>query len=64
MKTLILNRSPIPNGDTAFLVGRLITAQDRDKRILSACRCNISPSADCRYCWETDICSIDLEISC
>ena len=47
MKALILNRSPIPNGDTAFLVERLITAQDKDKRILSACGCNISPGADC-----------------
>lgn len=59
MKTLILNGSPRPQGDTASLI-RVLTAQlEGDYRLVDAYRCRIAPCVDCRYCWTHLGCAIE-----
>lgn len=52
MKTLILNGSPRPKGDTAALLERLIPQLTGEVRRFDACRRAFSPCVDCRACRE------------
>jgi multimeric flavodoxin WrbA len=64
MKTLIINGSPRPHGDTAALISLLKQRLLGDVAELSAYRGNFSPCVDCRRCRETDACAIhdDMDI--
>lgn len=61
MKTLIFNGSPNKNGDTAALINELKNNLIGEVKILS-CFNKISPSNDCRYCWNNAGCSINDEM--
>ena len=58
MKTLIINGSPRPNGDTVSLIRRLEEGLAGEYMVVDAYRCNISPCVDCRYCKEHSGCAI------
>jgi len=66
LKVLILNGSPRPDGDTAYILEELKsrfpcgTAFDT----LNAYEADIQPCNDCRYCWENEGCCIrdDMDI--
>lgn len=58
MKTLILNGSPRPNGDTAGLLRILKENLDGEYRQIDAYRPDISPCVDCRYCKTRSGCAI------
>ena len=58
MKTLIINGSPRPSGDTVSLIRRLEESLAGEYRVLDAYRCGISPCVDCRYCKEHSGCAI------
>ncbi|MBQ6529031.1 MAG: flavodoxin family protein [Clostridia bacterium] len=62
MKTLILNGSPRPYGDTASLIQKTVMQLPGECRIVNAYTCNISPCMDCRYCWDHSGCSIQDEM--
>lgn len=64
MKTLIVNGSPRPNGDTAALLKALKEELQGEVVELSAFRSNISPCIDCRKCSNTGKCIIhdDMDI--
>ncbi len=62
MKTLIINGSPRPNGDTASLVRLLEEGLAGERKVLSAYRSNISPCVDCRYCKTHSGCAIQDEM--
>ncbi|MDD3797314.1 MAG: flavodoxin family protein [Lachnospiraceae bacterium] len=62
MKTLILNGSPRPKGDTASLIKIITDSLKGEYKIVNAYRCHISPCIDCRYCWENDGCAIKDEM--
>lgn len=61
MKTLIINGSPKKDGDTTALVNELTKHLEGEYKILSCCS-DIAPCNDCRFCWETDGCSINDEM--
>lgn len=50
MKTLILNGSPHPNGDTAALLRALKERLSGEITQVDCYRASISPCVDCRYC--------------
>lgn len=58
MKTLIINGSPRPNGDTAALIRELKAQLKGEVVELSAFRSRIAPCVDCRRCWETAKCAV------
>ncbi len=58
MKTLILNGSPRPAGDTADLLKLLREQLRGEVKIVDAYRRDISPCVDCRYCREHPGCAI------
>lgn len=58
MKTLILNGSPRPHGDTASLIAHLTQHLSGDIKIVDAYRSRISPCVDCRRCWKENGCAI------
>lgn len=62
MKTLILNGSPRKNGDTAFLIQKLIEQLHGEYKIVNAYTANIAPCIDCRKCREQYGCIIDDEM--
>ncbi|MBR6772081.1 MAG: flavodoxin family protein [Clostridia bacterium] len=62
MKTLIINGSPRPNGDTAKLVSRLAGKLSGEVKIIDAYRSNISPCVDCRFCWTHEGCAVNDEM--
>ncbi len=57
-KTLIINGSPRPNGDTAYLISRLKEQLKGEVVEISAFRSRIAPCVDCRGCWETAKCVV------
>ena len=63
MKTLILNGSPRKNGDTVSLINKLTEQLRGEYKIVDAYYANISPCIDCRYCWSSDGCSVDDEMT-
>ena len=58
MKTLILNGSPRPNGDTAALIAALRERLEGEVMEISCYRAKISPCVDCRKCKEQPGCVI------
>ncbi|MBR4655319.1 MAG: flavodoxin family protein [Oscillospiraceae bacterium] len=58
MKTLILNGSPRPAGDTAGLLKLLREKLRGEVKTVDAYRRDISPCVDCRYCREHPGCAI------
>lgn len=58
MKTLIVNGSPRPNGNTAALLEELKKHLEGEVIELSAFRSNIAPCVDCRGCWKTARCVV------
>ena len=64
MKTLIINGSPRPQGNTAALIAQLKTRLEGEVIELSAFRSNIAPCVDCRSCWSTAKCAVrdDMQI--
>ena len=60
MKVLVLNGSPRPNGDTAYVLEALKNRFPRGTEFeaLNAYEANIQPCNDCRYCWKNEGCSI------
>lgn len=62
MKTLILNGSPHPNGDTAKLLHRLVEQLEGEYRIYNAYTAKLSPCMDCRACRKQDGCVIQDEM--
>ena len=58
MKTLILNGSPRPAGDTAGLLKLLREQLKGEIKTVDAYRCDIAPCVDCRYCREHPGCAI------
>ncbi len=57
-KTLIINGSPRPAGNTAALINELRRHLTGEVVELSAFRSNIAPCIDCRGCWETAKCVV------
>ena len=62
MKTLILNGSPRPAGDTVSLIRHLTGLLEGEYKVVDAYRSNISPCLDCRYCWKNPGCAIKDEM--
>ncbi len=61
-KTLILNGSPRPNGNTAALINELKKHLKGEIIELSAFRSHIAPCVDCRGCWDTAKCVVKDEM--
>ena len=57
-KTLIINGSPRPGGNTAALIAQLKTRLEGEVIELSAFRSDIAPCVDCRSCWTTAQCAV------
>lgn len=57
-RTLILNGSPRPNGNTAALIAQLRSHLQGEVVELSAFRSKIAPCVDCRGCWNTAKCVV------
>lgn len=62
IRTLIVNGSPRPKGDTAFLINELKKHLHCEITEISAYRSNITPCLDCRQCLKTGFCSIKDEM--
>lgn len=62
-RTLIINGSPRPNGNTAALINVLRQNLTGEVRELSAFRADIAPCVDCRKCWETGVCAVEDDMS-
>lgn len=58
MKTLIINGSPRPEGNTAALIAHLRRELKGEVVELSAFRSDVAPCVDCRSCWETAQCVV------
>ncbi len=56
--TLILNGSPRPEGNTAYLISQLRKELQGEVIELSAFRDKIAPCIDCRACWNTAKCVV------
>ena len=61
-KTLIINGSPRPNGNTVALIEELKKDLIGEVVEISAFRSRIAPCVDCRRCWENAICAVDDEM--
>ena len=57
-RTLILNGSPRPEGNTVHLIRALRAELEGEVLELSAFRANVAPCVDCRRCWETARCAV------
>ena len=57
-KTLIINGSPRPRGNTARLIEELKSHLEGEVLEISAFRSDIAPCVDCRGCWKTAKCVI------
>ena len=62
MKTLIINGSPRPQGNTAALIAQLKSRLEGEVIELSAFRSDIAPCVDCRCCWTTAKCAVQDEM--
>lgn len=58
-KTLIINGSPRPQGNTVYLIGVLKEHLEGEIIEISAFRSGIAPCVDCRGCWETAKCVVE-----
>ena len=61
-RTLILNGSPRPKGNTVFLIEELKKHLEGEVVELSAFRSKIAPCVDCRGCWTTAKCVVKDEM--
>ena len=61
-KTLILNGSPRPKGNTAALIEELKKHLQGEVVEISAYRAKIAPCVDCRSCWTTARCVVQDEM--
>ena len=59
MKTLIINGSPRPDGNTVALLRELKKYLPGEVVEVSAFYSNIAPCVDCRGCWKTAKCVVD-----
>ena len=59
MKTLIINGSPRPNGNTVTLIRELKKHLEGEVVEVSAFYSDIAPCVDCRGCWKTARCVVD-----
>ena len=59
MKTLIINGSPRPDGNTVSLIRELKKQLEGEVVEVSAFYSNIAPCVDCRGCWQTAKCVVD-----
>ena len=59
MKTLIINGSPRPDGNTVTLLRELKKELQGEVVEVSAFYSNIAPCVDCRGCWKTAKCVVD-----
>ena len=59
MKTLIINGSPRPDGNTVTLLRELKKHLPGEVVEVSAFYSNIAPCVDCRGCWKTAKCVVD-----
>lgn len=57
-KTLIVNGSPRPKGDTAALIAALKEELKGEVVEINAFRSRIAPCVDCRSCWKTARCAV------
>ncbi len=57
-RTIIINGSPRPEGNTAFLIGVLREHLEGEVIEISAFRSGIAPCVDCRGCWATARCVV------
>ncbi len=58
MKTLILNGSPRKDGDTVFLIKKLLSRLQGEYKIVDCYAADIAPCIDCRCCREKLSCPI------
>ena len=58
MKTLLLNGSRRPNGNTVSLIQELKAHLEGEVIEISAFYSGIAPCVDCRGCWETAQCVV------
>ena len=58
MKTLLINGSPRPNGNTAALIRELKAHLEGELIEISAFYDRIAPCTDCRGCWKTARCVV------
>lgn len=58
MKTLLINGSPRPNGNTVALIRELKAHLEGEIIEISAFYSGIAPCIDCRGCWETAQCVV------
>lgn len=58
MKTLIINGSPRPKGDTQNLISRLLPMLEGEVVQVNAYRDDIRPCIDCRGCWKNPGCVV------
>jgi len=58
MKTLIINGSPRPKGDTQNLISRLRPMLEGEVTQVDAYRGDIHACIDCRACWKTPGCAV------
>ncbi len=58
MKVLILNGSPNKNGDTKYIINKVMERFPKDTEFVefNAFEENIEPCNDCRYCWKNKGC--------
>ena len=59
MKTLLMNGSPRPDGNTVALIRELKKHLEGEVVEVSAFYSNIAPCVDCRGCWKTAKCVVD-----
>jgi len=59
LKTLIFNGSPRENGDTAFLIEKLVSSLSGETKTVCSYFSSVSPCIDCRRCFKTGLCCID-----
>lgn len=57
-RTLIINGSPRPGGNTAFLISELKKQLQGEVVEISAFRSRVAPCIDCRSCWKTARCAV------
>lgn len=62
MKTLILNSSPRKDGDTVFLIKKLLSRLQGEYKIVDCYTADIAPCIDCRCCREKLSCPIKDEM--
>ena len=62
MKTLILNGSPRRDGDTAYLIDKLLSRLQGVYKIVDCYAADIAPCIDCRCCREKLSCPIKDEM--